>query len=391
MKRWHLTERSYKKRSILLIIALLFNYFILAPYGVSFFGSVLAYWLQPAFWLGIAFLLCNWPMVKIQGKKRHQGFLRFWALNFAVLYILASIIGGLFNGFGRSPYSHSLSGILQNLIQAGAVLVGRELTRSYLVNSFTKRENYGCFTILAILMAVTNISLSRFINLHDYKEIMEFSAQYLIPELLINLLAVYFVYQGGPVPSLIYLGIIQAFQWLSPVLPDLKWITAALIGILCPVFSFLSLRGVYLEESRDRRRANNKGENPISLLVCSLVSIAIVWFAVGIFPVYPSVVATGSMEPLINPGDVILVKKIKPEETMQTGEIIQFRRDDILISHRIVEIVQEEKSLGYRTKGDNNSGADSQIVQPEEVKGRVLRVIPKIGRLTIFIKSDRSH
>jgi len=392
MKQWHMPEKSMNRRSILLIMVILLNYFIIAPYGASFLGNRISdSWLQPVIWLGIVFLLFIWPRVKVHGKNRHQGFLRLWAFNFAALFIMASIIGGLVDGFGRSPYNHSVTGILQNVVQVGVVLIGRELARSFMVNSTTRKGSYVGFVILAFLMTLTDISLSRFLNLHEYKDIIQFTAQYLAPEFLMNLLAVYFVYLGGAVPSMIYMGSIQAFQWLCPILPDLKWITAALIGILCPVFSLMSLRGFYAEETRDRSKVKGEEENPVSLLVTSLVSISIIWFSVGIFPVYPSVVATGSMEPLIMPGDVVLVDKLKPGETLKTGEIIQFRRDTILISHRIIEITKEEKSLGYRTKGDNNSGADSQIVKPEDVKGRIIKVIPKIGWPTLFLKSDKSQ
>jgi len=392
-KQWHMSEKTYKKRSIILSLTILLNYFIIAPYGASFFGNKISdSWLQSVIWLGIVFLLFFWPRVKVHGKNRHQSFLRLWAFNFSALFILASIIGGLVDGFGRSPYNHSVIGILQNIVQIGVVLVGRELARSFLTNSFVKKENYVGFVILASLMALTDISLSQFLSLHDYKDAIEFSAQYLAPEFTMNLLAVYFVYLGGVVPSLIYLGIIQAFQWLCPILPDLKWITAALIGMLCPYFSYMALRNLYAEENRDKSKIKKEEENPVSLLLTSLVSISIIWFSVGIFPVYPSVVATGSMEPLIMPGDVVLINKVKPAETLtlQTGEIIQFRRDTILIDHRIIEIVKDEKSMGYRTKGDNNSAADSQIVKPEDVRGRIIQVIPKLGWPTLLFKSDKS-
>ena len=391
IKQWNRPEGAYKKLSTILIIIMLLNYLLTTPFGVSFFGGVLGNsWFQPVLWLGIACLLYFWPRVKIHGKVRYQGFLRMWAFNFAAFYIIALIIGGLFDGYGRSPYNHSVLGILQNILQVGIVLVGRELVRSYITNSFSKKENYLVFALIALLMAITDISLSRYLNLHDYKDMIQFSAQYLAPEFMMNFLAVYFVYKGGAMPSVIYMGLIQAFQWLCPILTDLKWITAALIGILCPYFSLMFLRNLYAEETRDRSRIKGEEESPISLLITSIVSITIVWFSVGIFPVFPSVVATGSMEPLIMPGDVVLVNKVKPGENFKVGEIIQFRRDTILIDHRIIEIVKDDKSLGYRTKGDNNSGPDSQIVKPEDVKGTVIQVIPKIGWPTLLFKSDKS-
>jgi signal peptidase len=391
IKQWNKPEKTYQKLSLILISLILADYLVTTPFGVSFFGKILTSpWFQPAFWLGIVILLYFWPWVKIHGKERYQGFLRMWAFNFAALYIIALILGGVFNGFGRSPYNHSALGILKNLLQVGIVLGGRELARSYITNSFMKRENYLGFVLVALLMALTDISLSRYLNLHDYKDAIQFAAQYLAPEFMMNLLAVYFVYKGGAVPALIYMGIIQAFQWLSPILPDLRWITAALIGILCPYFSYMYLQNLYAEESRDRSRIKKENENPFSLLITSLVSISIVWFSVGVFPVYPSVVATGSMEPLIMPGDVVLVDKVKQGENFKVGDIIQFRRDTILIDHRIIEIIKDDKSMGYRTKGDNNSGPDSQIVKPEDVRGKIIHVVPKLGWPTLLFKSDNS-
>src|SRR5690606_32721854 len=103
---------------------------------------------------------------------------------------------------------------------------------------------------------------------------------------------------GGPVLSIIYLGIIQGFHWLSPILTDLKWITTALVGILCPVFFLISLQTIYLSHTKQLKKREQADENPIGWAITSVLSIAIIWFAVGVFPIYPSVIATGSMEPM---------------------------------------------------------------------------------------------
>ena len=97
------------------------------------------------------------------------------------------------------------------------------------------------------------------------------------------------------------------------------------------------------------------------------------------------------MEPMIKPGDVILVKKIVNIEEinrLKVGDVMQFKRGNILITHRILEIKQSEKAeISYRTKGDNNSGADSELVKPEDIKGTIVYVVPKIGWPTLLIKS----
>jgi len=121
-------------------------------------------------------------------------------------------------------------------------------------------------------------------------------------------------------------------------------------------------------------------------MITSIVSIGIIWFSVGVFPIYPSVIATGSMEPMIKPGDVILIKKT---DDVKLNDVVQFKRDDILIAHRIIDIVEDDKGKSYRTKGDNNSAPDFELVKGEQIKGKVVKVVPKIGWPTLLVKSKK--
>jgi signal peptidase len=220
-----------------------------------------------------------------------------------------------------------------------------------------------------------------------------FLSQYFAPELSQNLLASYLVFLGGPFASIIYLGIIQFFHWMSPILPNLKWINSALVGILCPVFFLMSLQTSYANHTKGIKKNQKNDEDIFSWIITCILSIMIIWFTVGVFPIYPSVIITGSMEPLIKPGDVILVKKItgmEDIESLSINDVIQFKRDGVLISHRIIEInADEEKGLLYKTKGDNNSGPDTELVKPQDIKGKIKYTVPKIGWLTLLIKSDK--
>lgn len=242
-------------------------------------------------------------------------------------------------------------------------------------------------------MTLTSISLKRYIGIKGSQDLVKLIAQYIAPEFAQNLFACYLVFLGGPLTSVIYLGIIQGFHWLSPILPDLKWITTAFIGVLCPMFFMISLQTIYLDALKKIKIRDKDEDSPISWMITSIISIGIIWFAVGVFPIYPSVIATGSMEPDIRPGDVILVKKIVDMEgvnNLKIDDVIQFRRDSILISHRIIGIRNDEKEgIGFRTKGDNNSSPDTEIVKPEDVKGIIVATVPKIGWPTLLIKSDK--
>ena len=229
--------------------------------------------------------------------------------------LFRSIVAGLIDGLGNSPYDHSPKGILINIIFIGSALLGREFIRNYLVNSFSKKDNYLVFILIALVMTITNFPISEYLDLASVKALVQFLAEFFIPEFSHNFFATYLVFLGGPIMSLIYLGIIQGFHWLSPILPDLKWITSALVGILCPTFFLMSMQSIYLNASKQIKKREQEKESLGGWIITSIISIAIIWFAVGVFPIYPSVIATGSMEPMIYPGDVIVVKKIDRKST----------------------------------------------------------------------------
>ena len=92
------------------------------------------------------------------------------------------------------------------------------------------------------------------------------------------------------------------------------------------------------------------------------------------------------------PGDAVIVKRLTEEEDiyrLAVGDVINFNRDNINITHRIIKI--DEDRAGNRqfiTKGDNNKSEDVQPVMPNDINGTVIKVIPKIGIPVILLKGN---
>jgi signal peptidase I len=391
MRRENYKPTSEVKLMCLLLVILIMAMYLMDSTPISSWMSSItySYIFKPALWGAIAFIVYCLPRLRINAKFKVRGNLIWWALNFAVIFIGASVIGGFIDGFGKSPYSHSIKGIILNMLFVGSALIARELIRSYIVNSLTKSENYVIFIVISLFMAVTNISINSFLSLKGTQGIIIFAAKTFAPEFSKNLLATYLVFLGGWVPAAVYLGIIEAANWLSPILPNLKWITTGVIGVLCPMFSFMWLQNMDVLGAIKKGFKAREKEDIFGWIATVAISIGVIWFALGVFPIYPSVVATGSMEPMIKPGDVILVKKNIDKVALKEGDIIQFRSENILISHRIIENVEENGEKGYRTKGDNNSVQDGELVMPEQVKGVVVKVVPKVGWPTLLLKSSK--
>lgn len=91
-------------------------------------------------------------------------------------------------------------------------------------------------------------------------------------------------------------------------------------------------------------------------------------------------VLSGSMEPEFYPGDMVVVTKPNPSK-LQPNDIITFKMDNEIVTHRIVEKTQE----GFITQGDNNSVQDSEIITEENIIGKVIFDIPKAGYITQFL------
>lgn len=100
----------------------------------------------------------------------------------------------------------------------------------------------------------------------------------------------------------------------------------------------------------------------------------------------PFIVLSGSMETQISVGDLVIVKEVDTD-TLTKGDIIAFKENDIVITHRIDDIITEDGMVKYITKGDNNNIRDEGTVLPEQVEGIFICNISGLGNLAIFIQT----
>lgn len=99
-------------------------------------------------------------------------------------------------------------------------------------------------------------------------------------------------------------------------------------------------------------------------------------------------VQSGSMEPSIMTGDVIV---IQAKDTYIINDVITFKESsDRLVTHRIIAVEKDLKGLNsYATKGDANRTGDENLITDQDILGKVFLVIPKLGHAIAFIKSER--
>jgi len=94
-----------------------------------------------------------------------------------------------------------------------------------------------------------------------------------------------------------------------------------------------------------------------------------------------AVINSGSMEPAISVGDIIIINKQKDYKEDDVVTFI-FPEDKIPTTHRIVEKTEG----GFITQGDANNTADAEI-KKEYIIGKVTAIVPKAGNVIWFLQS----
>ena len=351
--------------------------------------QITTYLIQPLLWVILIVVVKIMPGYRPLGKSSKKSVFVQFALGIAGIQILLYIIGGLFSGFGKSPSSFTPLGISENIFYVGTMLVGMELSRAWLVTRFGKKNAFLVIFLATLLFTVISIPLRQ---LTGFQLRITSSNQVIsswLPLLAENLTASLLVLIAGAGASLSFRGLLAAFWWLCPILPNLDWAIKGLIGTVIPIIGIVAINNYYAQQA-SRVRSGKRMRNasmPAGWILTTVLAVAIVWFAVGVFPIKPFLVPSGSMLPIINPGDVVIVAPVQTD-AIKVGEIIEYRniKENINIMHRVIEITGNTSNLSFITKGDANDSPDPDPVSPQAIMGREIFIIPKIGWVSIAVK-----
>ena len=344
------------------------------------------YVVQPILWGLLAWAILVLPGYRSAGGLRLKATIIRLAMVTGFFQLALYVIGGLFSSFGKSPYSFTPTGILTNLVFVGSMLVAMALSRAWLINRLGRKHTLLALAFVAVLYTLLSIPLARITGLRPELASITYVNSTLLPTLAENMLASFLALLGGPLAAIAYRGILQAFWWFCPILPDLPWAFKGLIGVVVPIVGLVVANTLRTSRPRHRQARREREGSLAGWVVTTIVAVAIIWFAVGLFPVHPTTVIGGSMRPTLDVGDVVIITKV-PADTIEPGDIIQFREaEGITTVHRVVEIQEIEGNMVFVTQGDANRAPDPDPVLADNLVGKVVFNIPKVGWAAIAIK-----
>lgn len=138
--------------------------------------------------------------------------------------------------------------------------------------------------------------------------------------------------------------------------------------------------------SRGRRPAfwRRAAARMSAVLLAFLVGSAVLVVGLLFAGIKPRVEATGSMEPVLSPGDLVFVREI-PAYEARVGDVVAFQdpsgRDRIIV-HRATKIAaMPGDRLAFTTRGDANTASETWQVRTEGRMGIVSFSVPLAGKL----------
>ena len=331
---------------------------------------------------GILFLVFLFLFPNKNHIRNYQKSLTKTVLIVVIVYYIIYYFLGLIIGFSYNFYDTSWSGIIYNSFVFILPLLLREEVRS----RFIRIHKKSAYLFITIIFIIYEMLCSTFFSFYDNEELLSNVFSIFIPCILENILLTYLVSFAGI--RTVYAYFISALisKYFVPILPDLDWFYRLLLQIVFYLCIYSVVSHEYLFKVLRRTPKAEKKQSIVYLFSIGFV-IVIGLFVAGFFKYQPIAVLTYSMVPTFTRGDVVVINKLSDVEKigLKKGDIIQYKRKDTMVIHRIIDIVDGNDERGYILQGDNNNSEDPFIVYDNQVVGKEVFSIPKLGYPSVWL------
>jgi signal peptidase I len=144
--------------------------------------------------------------------------------------------------------------------------------------------------------------------------------------------------------------------------------------------------------AQDRRKPWHRtvlyGAGMASMLLISMATSLSLWIALpwAFLDWSPTLVTSGSMQPLVSPGDVVMIRPIAAQDITANTVVLYDRPDTGRVLHRVV---QQMPDGTFITRGDANTSDDSGYLDADQVEGAAVLAVPWIGRPSLWLAQGR--
>ena len=206
-----------------------------------------------------------------------------------------------------------------------------------------------------------------------------------LPALIQSALLTALLAVGGMLPAVEY-RLLALLPGLLPRVPAANRFAQVFLSLLLPLLFLIALSEDW-STSTEQQTAPAKGRSALTWAATAVPCLVLIAFFAGWLPAYPTAIATGSMEPEIQIGDMVVMARWGLAD-IQPGDVIAVERQGRTIVHRVVEVRQEAGEPLYVTQGDANNAPDEEPAAQSQVEGRMIGLVPAVGRISLWFHTD---
>lgn len=302
-------------------------------------------------------------------------------ISFMFYYIFGIIIG-----FYRVGNFYDWYGIKTFIFPIILSTILKEYLRYQMLNKSEGSFSLIIFTIIlfAFLEISTAIYYEDFSTSHD---IFIFFSLILLPSLSRNIVCSYISIKIGYKPNIIWILVFELYSYLLPIIPNPNEYILSIIRLVFPMVIMWKVNSFFQKANDYEVERDYKKQNKWTLLIPTLIVAVIIYFTSGYFEYYAIAVASGSMSPAIYKGDIVIVEKNNDYKNLQVGQILTYKYENIVVVHRIVDIIEDKGEYFFYTKGDANNSKDNYVIKEDMIIGIVNYRIPYIGLPTVWLNN----
>ena len=321
-------------------------------------------------------------------KSRYNKDIILSLLIYIAIYYITTYLFGLFIGFNKNVYSSNIILILKNIVPIIILIPLSELLR-YIINSKIK-DNYillglSIFVFTLIDTTIT-IQASSFKNFYDTLKVI---GLFILPSLSKNYLLTYLTIKVSYKPNLVYRYLMELPRYILPIVTSFGVYIESVIYISFPIIVFIIIYNDFKKREKKNIILSSKFKKNTKFIyyIVTIILITIVSLTSGYFKYQAIVIATGSMTPNINKGDMVVIEKVAPKDAkkLKEVEVLAFKREDKIVVHRIYKIYTSGNEIFFKTKGDHNNAPDGYLTEAKEILGTVKFNIRYIGYPTVAL------
>ena len=316
-------------------------------------------------------------------------------LSVAMFGMVFLIVSFLF-GAGQNAMAANPQVIVRNLWEQGSILIFGELMRYKLIRSSGQQNRTAVVVLLTITLAYGNMNAMRMLAAGDVIVWSVFFESIFKP-LVISAVASYFAMEGSFTAVLIISFVYTMAAYIVPILPDISpivWslIISGLVFATAIIYNFATNEKRRDLRMREKRAARYVKKPMLSNTVTVMIIGGIVMFFVGVFPIYPVVILTGSMTGTFDRGSLVFVERVPSGEAftrVDEGYVIHFiSRSRAEYIHRVIDFrFDAYGERQYITRGDASYLTDPFPVSQDDVLGIARAQIPFIGYPYIIFRA----